>query len=60
MLTDPLRRAAIDERMIAAMRLMLVLLARINAWSTCISRAQIQNECRTESVRPTATVVSTF
>ena len=32
MLTDPLRRGAIDERMIAAMRLMLVLLALLSTY----------------------------
>ncbi len=31
-MTDPLRRGAIDERMIAAMRLMLVLLALLSTY----------------------------
>jgi hypothetical protein len=32
MLTDPLRRGAMDERMIAAMRLMLALLALLSTY----------------------------
>src|SRR6185295_5796299 len=41
-------------------RCVLVLLARVNAGSSCITGANIEDKIRRESVRPGATVVSSF
>src|SRR5215470_4047583 len=37
---------------------MLVLLTRVNTWTTCIAGAKVKNQRRTKRVGPCATVVS--